>query len=128
MRTTAALPDDLITLKALIVHERATHTTALSARDEEIERLRAQMRVLLAQRFGAKSERVVEDSPQLGLFNEARLRLKRQSLRRRSRAWRATPAFAGIAGRCLPISHARTWCTTWRKPTSVARTTARGCR
>ena len=52
MRTTAALPDDLITLKALIVHERATHTTALSARDEEIERLRAQMRVLLAQRFG----------------------------------------------------------------------------
>ena len=52
MRTTAVLPDDLITLKALIVHERATHTTALSARDEEIERLRAQMRVLLAQRFG----------------------------------------------------------------------------
>ena len=71
MRTTAVLPDDLITLKALIVHERATHTTALSARDEEIERLRAQMRVLLAQRFGAKSERVVEDSPQLDLFNEA---------------------------------------------------------
>jgi transposase len=65
------LPDEVDALKALIAHERATHTTALSARDEEIERLRLQMRLLLAQRFGAKSERVSEDSPQLGLFNEA---------------------------------------------------------
>lgn len=67
MRATDLLPDDVETLKALIEHERARHVTAL----EEIERLRAQVRLLLAQRFGAKSERVEGDSPQLGLFNEA---------------------------------------------------------
>ena len=39
--------------------------------DEEIERLRSQLRLLLAQRSGAKSERVENDSPQLGLFDEA---------------------------------------------------------
>lgn len=71
MRATEILPDDLATLKALIAHERATHMMALSARDEVIERLHAQMRLLLAQRFGAKSERVAEDSAQFGLFNEA---------------------------------------------------------
>ena len=67
MRAIEVLPDDSATLKAIIAHERATHAMAL----EEIERLRAQMRLLLAQRFGAKSERVAEDSGQFGLFNEA---------------------------------------------------------
>jgi transposase len=43
----------------------------LSARDAEIERLRSQVRLLLSQRFGAKSERVEGDSAQLGLFDEA---------------------------------------------------------
>lgn len=71
MPATDLLPDQVDALKAIIAHERATHTTALSARDEEIERLRSQMRLLLAQRFGAKSERVEGDSLQLGLFNEA---------------------------------------------------------
>ena len=51
MRAIEVLPDDSATLKAIIAHERATHAMAL----EEIERLRAQMRLLLAQRFGAKS-------------------------------------------------------------------------
>lgn len=35
-----ALPEDLAALQANIDHERARHTTALSARDEEIERRR----------------------------------------------------------------------------------------
>lgn len=44
----------------------------MSARDAEIERLREQVRLLLAQRFGPKAERVATaESPQLGLFNEA---------------------------------------------------------
>lgn len=72
MPVTDLLPDEIEALKAIIAHDRATHTTALSARDEEIiERLRSQLRLLLAQRFGAKSERVEDDSPQLGLFDEA---------------------------------------------------------
>jgi len=71
MPATDLLPDEVDALKAIIAHERATPTTALSARDDEIERLRSQMRLLLAQRFGAKSERVERDSSQLGLFNEA---------------------------------------------------------
>jgi transposase len=71
MRTTEQLPDDVETLKALIAHERATHATTLSMREAEIERLRDQMRVLLAQRFGSKSERMTAVEPQLELFNEA---------------------------------------------------------
>lgn len=71
MPVTDLLPDEIEALKAIIAHDRATHTTALSARDEEIERLRSQLRLLLAQRFGAKSERVEGDSSQLGLFDEA---------------------------------------------------------
>jgi len=61
------LPNDVDALKGLIANERARHATAL----EEIERLREQVRLLLSRRFGSTSERVVEDSPQLGLFNEA---------------------------------------------------------
>ena len=61
------LPDDVEALKALVEQERGQRRSA----HEEIERLRGQLRLLLAQRFGAKSERVEEDSPQLGLFDEA---------------------------------------------------------
>lgn len=65
------LPDDVDALKAIIAHLQGTHIDVLKAREAEIERLRTQIRLLLAQRFGAKSERVSEDSSQLGLFNEA---------------------------------------------------------
>jgi transposase len=65
------LPDDVDALKTIIAHLHGTHADALKAHETEIERLRGQIRLLLAQRFGAKSERVSEDSPQLGLFNEA---------------------------------------------------------
>lgn len=78
LRTDDELPDDVATLKALIAHERSTHATAMSAREAEIARLRAQMRLLLAQRFGSKSERVSEDGPQLGLFNEAEAEAERE--------------------------------------------------
>ncbi len=61
------LPDDVEALKALVEQERSQRRSA----QEEIERLRGQMRLLLAQRFGSKSERVEEDSAQLGLFDEA---------------------------------------------------------
>ncbi len=62
------LPDEIESLKAMVTHERSKRASA----EQEIERLRAQVRVLLAQRFGPKSERVAtEESPQLGLFNEA---------------------------------------------------------
>ena len=71
MQVAGLLPDEIVALKAIIAHERAKHTTVLSARDEEIDRLRSQIRLLLAQRFGAKSERVQEESSQLSLFNEA---------------------------------------------------------
>jgi transposase len=65
------LPDDVEALKAIIAEQRVALATTLSARDVEIERLRGQVRLLLAQRFGSKSERVEEESAQLGLFDEA---------------------------------------------------------
>ena len=77
LRATDLLPDEIDSLKALLAHERTTYTSALSARDEEIERLRVQLRLLLAQRFSVKSERVEGDSPQLGLFDEAEVEAQR---------------------------------------------------
>ena len=121
MRATEQLPADVEALKAIIAHERTTHVLAL----EEIERLRAQMRLLLAQRFGAKSERVAEDSAQFGLFNEA------ETDAETALAEDPVTPVAGhtrapvIAGPCLGTCRVRRWCMTWRKPTRSARTTAR---
>ena len=64
-----ALPDDVDALKALVRRLRADHAAQLAAREATIERLNEQVRLLLAKRFGASSERVAE--AQLGLFNEA---------------------------------------------------------
>jgi transposase len=76
--TPALLTEDVEELKGLLAQTRARYETALTARDEEIERLRSQLRLLLAQRFAPKSERVVEDSAQLGLFNEAEVEAERE--------------------------------------------------
>ena len=63
---TNLLPDDVEALKTIVEQEPSQRLTA----QEEIERLRPQLRLLLSQRFAAKSERVEGDSPQLGLFDE----------------------------------------------------------
>ena len=65
MMESAPLPNDVASLRAL-VHER---DTAIAERDTEIQQLRAYIRLLRSQRFGASSERTHRD--QLGLFNEA---------------------------------------------------------
>ena len=59
------LPDDVTALKAHIEQLGAE----LAARDAAIAALHEHIRLLLAQRFGASSERVADG--QLGLFNEA---------------------------------------------------------
>ena len=51
---TNLLPDESDALKTIVEHERSLRLTA----QEEIERLRAQLRLLLSQGFAAKSERV----------------------------------------------------------------------
>lgn len=85
MASTAALPEDIDALKALVRQQRdalserdaqierlhADHSLLVSERDAQIEQLREQIRLLLAQRFGAASERVVAAAAQLTLFNEA---------------------------------------------------------
>ena len=66
------LPEDVETLKAQIAHlvaELAMRESTIAARDEAIAALNEQLRLLLARRFGASSERVADG--QLGLFNEA---------------------------------------------------------
>lgn len=69
-----ALPDDVDALKALVGRLRADHAAELAAREATIERLSEQVRLLLAKRFGASSERVAD--AQLGLFNEAEQELE----------------------------------------------------
>jgi len=69
MIRTTVLPDDVDALKALVLRQREEHAAAMAARDTTIELLHEKIRMLLAQRFGAASERVAE--AQLGLFNEA---------------------------------------------------------
>ena len=59
------LPEDVDALKALVQDQ----AQALAERDTRIESLNEHIRILLARRFGASSERV--DDTQLGLFNEA---------------------------------------------------------
>jgi transposase len=69
---TLELPEDIAVLKAHIEHlggELAAREAALAQRDEAIASLHEQIRLLLARRFGASSERVADG--QLGLFNEA---------------------------------------------------------
>jgi hypothetical protein len=79
--TDRLLPDEVDSLKAIIVHERETKAAALSARDAEIERLRAQVRLLLAQRFGPKAERVATaENPQLGSSTRRKRTLKWKSM------------------------------------------------
>lgn len=63
------LPDDVDALKALVSRLQEAHATELAARDSHIEQLNEQMRLLLAGRFAASSERAAD--AQLGLFNEA---------------------------------------------------------
>jgi transposase len=65
MVESAALPDDVESLKTLIVEREE----AIQERDLEIQQLREYVRLLKSQRFGASSERIHRD--QLGLFNEA---------------------------------------------------------
>lgn len=64
MVATAVLPEDHVALQALLVQERAEHAA-------QVEQLREQIRFLLAQRFGAHSERVQAAVGQYALFNEA---------------------------------------------------------
>ena len=90
------LPDDVEALKALVEQERGQRRSA----HEEIERLRGQLRLLLAQRFGAKSERVEEDSPQLGLFDEAESEAQAD-------AAEATAAVTAVAGHTRSRGHRR---------------------
>ena len=70
------LPDDVVALKALVAELHDTLEREVSAREQaladkgrENALLRERLRLLLAQRFGAASERVSD--AQLGLFNEA---------------------------------------------------------
>jgi len=67
--TELELPEDVEALKAHIAQLRAQHERALAQRDEAIATLQEQVRLLLARRFGASSERMADG--QLGLFNEA---------------------------------------------------------
>ena len=63
------LPEDTDELRALVARMAEEHAQALAERDATIEHLTEQLRLAIARRFGASSERVAE--AQLGLFNEA---------------------------------------------------------
>lgn len=65
MGETAALPEDVERLRALLIEREA----AIEERDAEIAQLREYVRLLKSQRFGARSEKTPRE--QLGLFNEA---------------------------------------------------------
>ena len=66
-----ALPDDVDALKAVIERQALEHEQELARQRALIESLQEQLRRLLAQRYGASSERVLDNDQQLGFFNEA---------------------------------------------------------
>ena len=70
--TDTDLPDDVDALKALVAQHRGTisaQEAELTAQQAELTALHEQLRLMLARRFGASSERASD--AQLGLFNEA---------------------------------------------------------
>ena len=62
------LPDDVATLRALIVAERARHAGELAERDSRLERLMAMLQALRRTQFGRRSEKL--DPAQLALALE----------------------------------------------------------
>ncbi len=64
-------PADEEKLREMLQDQARHYEAQLAERDKTIERLREQVNVLLARRFGASSEKVAD--AQLGLFNEAEL-------------------------------------------------------
>lgn len=64
--TAPRLPDDIDGLKALVINQAAT----IVERNNHIEHLKEQIRLLLARRFSPSSERLAPDGQQ-ALFNEA---------------------------------------------------------
>lgn len=71
----ADLPDDIDSLKALVGELQGRLEHEVSKRDQEIALLRERLNRMLAQRFGASSERTSD--AQLGLFNEAEFEAER---------------------------------------------------
>ncbi len=71
---TGQLPEDVEALQALLREQARHYEQQLAERDGTIERLRAQINILLAKRFGASAEKV--SAAQLGLFNEAELEVQ----------------------------------------------------
>jgi len=67
--TALELPDDVEALKAIVAQVVAEKDAAITSRDATISALQEQVRLLLARRFAASSERAADG--QLGLFNEA---------------------------------------------------------
>jgi len=66
---TLELPDDVEALKSIVAQVVAEKAAAIASREATIVALHEQIRLLLARRFAASSERVADG--QLGLFNEA---------------------------------------------------------
>ena len=73
MQSATKIPEDVTALKALVLRQAADFSRREQEQQveyqTEIERLREQVRLLLARRFGASSEASSPD--QLGLFHEA---------------------------------------------------------
>lgn len=67
--TALELPNDVEVLKAIVAQVVAEKNAAIASRDATIAALHEQVRLLLARRFAASSDRVADG--QLGLFNEA---------------------------------------------------------
>ena len=129
----AQLPDDIASLKAMLIEEnrRAAEAEArASDLDAEIENLKLQIAKLRHARFGNSSERtsVLMDQLelQLGELVERRAqetRLRRLRLKHRERRRQENGAIR-CAVRCRIIFPASAWCCPRRRP---ARAAADGC-
>ena len=115
------LPDDIDTLKRLVLEREAERATArqttlhLSA---WIEKLKLEIARLKRMQFGRSSERLGERIDQLELIS----RIWRRARRRRARTQRLPRSVRRCASRCRRICHARRCAT---NPSRTARTAAR---
>ena len=133
---TAAFPDDVETLRALLAQRDALiaeRDAALAERDAElrnagfeIEKLKVQLATLRRDRYGRSSEKLAAEADQLemliGDLEETR-RSARPRRRRRSAGPRASPATSASlprAGHCPSTCRARRWCTSPSSPAAAA--------
>ena len=134
---TAAFPDDVETLRALLAQRDAAHCRARGSAGRarrrarkagfEIEKLKVQLAALRREHYGQSSEKLAAETDQLemliGDLEENQAERQAAAAEKAAPDQGANPATSASlprAGRCPSICRARLWCTSPSSPVAAA--------